>query len=165
MRNALLATALTAALTLQACSSRPREFSPNLASVPADQQAFETAHAECRQLLADGKLDSNGMLASTGAGAAAGATTMAVGAGAAATAGGFGGLALASATIVALPFAMVGGAYWMAKSKRNKKERKIQQATAGCLVERGFPIVGWEPTKKRKAGAAKRRAAAQAHSD
>lgn len=165
MRTGLVAAVLTAALTLQACSSRPREFSPNLASVPADQQAFERAHAECRQLLADGKLDSDGRLASTGAGAAAGATTMAVGGAAAATAGGFGGLALASATIVALPFAMVGGAYWMAKSKRNKKERRIQQATAGCLVERGFPIVGWEPTKKRKAGPPKQQAAAQGHSD
>jgi hypothetical protein len=149
MRNGLIVTALAAALALQACSSRPREFSPHLASVPADHQAFETAHAECRQLLADGKLDSAGRMASGGAGAAAGATTMAVGSAAAASAGGYGGLALASATVVALPFVMIGGAWGLAKSKKNKKERKIQQATAGCLTERGFPVVGWEPTKKK----------------
>ncbi len=150
MRNGLIAAALTAALTLQACSSRPRDFSPKLAAVPADQQAFASAHAECRQLLADGKLDSEGRLASGGAGAAAGATTMAVGSVAAASVGGYGGLALASATVVALPFVAVAGAWRLAKSKKTKKERRIQQATAGCLTEKGFPVVGWERASKKK---------------
>ncbi len=151
MHKGLVAAALTAALMLQACSSRPREFSPKLASAPADQQAFEGAHAECRQLLADGKLDSSGRLASSGAGAAAGATTMAVGGAAAASVGGYGGLALASATVVALPFVAVAGAWGLAKSKKKKKERKIQEATAGCLGERGFDVAGWEPSSRKKA--------------
>ena len=151
MGGRLIAVALTASLALQGCSSRPRQFSPKLAAAPADQQAFETAHSDCRQLLADGRLDASGRLASGGAGAAAGATTMAVGGAAAATAGGYGGLALASATVVALPFVMIGGGWWMAKAKKNKKERKIQQAMAGCLTDRGFPIVGWEPDSKKKA--------------
>lgn len=150
MRTGFVVATLTVALSLQSCSSKPRQFDPKLAAVPADQAAFATAHAECRQLLADGKLDSSGRLSSGGAGAAAGGATMAVGSAAAAGVGGWGGLAVASATVVALPFVMVGGGWWMAKSKKNKKERKIQQAMAGCLTEHGFPVVGWTPSSKKK---------------
>lgn len=155
MHTRLIAITLTAALALQACSSRPRQFDPKLAAAPADQAAFEADHATCRQLLADGKLDSSGRLASGGAGAAAGATTAAVGGAAAASAGGYGGLALASATVVALPFVMIGGAWGLAKRAKNKKERKIQEATAGCLTERGYSVVGWTPASKKKLAAAK----------
>ena len=165
MARRYMMTAVAAMLVLQACSSRPRAFNPKLAAAPADQQAFESAHATCRQLLADGKLDSNGRLTSTGAGAAAGATTVAVGGAAAATMGGYGGLALASATVVALPFVVIGGAWGLAKSKKNKKEKRIQQATGGCLAERGFTVAGWEPTSRRKLAAQARAASAPSHSD
>ena len=60
------------------------------------------------------KLDASGRSGSAGAGAAAGATT-AVAGGALASAGGYAGLAAASATIVLLPFAIVGGAWGMAR--------------------------------------------------
>ena len=152
--RALTVTVVIWALSLQACSSRPREFSPALATVPADQSSFQAAFSECRQLLADGKLDTHGHLASGGAGAAAGVTTAAVGGTAAAVAGGWTGLAVASATIVLLPFAAVGGAWRMAKSKKNKKEKAIQQAMAGCLTERGYPVIGWEPAPKKRSSAA-----------
>jgi hypothetical protein len=46
----------------------------------------------------------------------------------------------------------------MAKSKKNKKEKAIQQAMAGCLTERGYPVVGWEPASKRISPAAGERA-------
>ncbi len=156
--RALTVTALIWALSLQACSSRPREFSPALATVPADQGSFQAAFSECRQLMADGKLNTHGQLASGGAGAAAGVTTAAVGGTAAAVAGGWTGLAVASATIVLLPFAAVGGAWRMAKSKKNRKEKAIQQAMAGCLTERGYPVVGWEPASKKISPAARGRA-------
>jgi hypothetical protein len=149
MRAQLTVTILTAALALQACSSRPREFTPTLATAPADQGGFETAHAECRQLLAEGKLDSSGRLASGGAGAAAGATAMAVGTAAGVATGGYAGLAVASATVVALPFVAVASAWKVAKNRKNRKERAIQQATAGCLTDRGYPVVGWEPVSKK----------------
>ena len=145
----LTVTVLIWALTLQACSSRPREFSPALATVPADQSSFQAAFSECRQLMTDGRLNTHGQLASGGAGAAVGATTAAVGGTAAAVAGGYTGLAVASATVVLLPFAAVAGAWRMAKSKKNKKEKAIQQAMAGCLTERGYPVVGWEPASKQ----------------
>jgi hypothetical protein len=59
------------------------------------------------------------------------------------------GAALASATVVLLPFAILGGAWGMSRAKRAKKERAIETALEGCLRERGYQIVGWsEGTKK-----------------
>ncbi len=140
--------AVSAALLVQGCSSRPRAFTPTLAAASADRAAFDAAYAECDQLLVAGKLDANGRSSSLGAGAAAGATTAAVGAGTAAAIGGYGGLAAASATIVLLPFAIVGGAWGMAKMKRAKKEKAIKTAMTGCLHDRGHDIAGWEKGKK-----------------
>lgn len=149
MKKQVAVAVLLASLTLPGCSSRPREFNPTLAAVPADESDFRTAYAECRQLIAEGKLDSSGRLASAGVGTAAGATAMAVGGAAAASAGGYAGLAVASATVVALPFVAVAGAWKMAKAKKNKKERLMQQAAGGCLAERGYQVAGWEPVAKR----------------
>jgi len=151
MRTRHSVTILIAALSLQACSSRPREFTPALVAAPADRNGFEAAFSECRQLMADGKLNSDGQLASGGAGAAAGAATAAVGGTAAAVAGGYGGLAVASATVVLLPFAAVAGAWRMAKVRKNKKEKAFQQAMAGCLGERQYPVLGWEPASRKMA--------------
>ena len=148
MRNRLIAGALAAGVLVQGCSSRPREFTPSPAAPAADQAKFDADLAECRQLLVAGKLDSHGRLGSAGAGAAAGTATMFGGAAAASSLGVAGGAALASATVIAIPFVAIGGAWAMAKAKRNKKERAIQLAMAGCLTERGHQIVGWERTRK-----------------
>ncbi len=104
--------------------------------------------------MVDGRLNTHGQLASGGAGAAVGATTAAVGGTAAAVAGGWTGVAVASATVVLLPFAAVAGAWRMAKSKKNKKEKAIQQAMAGCLTGQGYPVVGWEPASGKTSQAA-----------
>jgi hypothetical protein len=149
MRAPLTATLLVAALALQGCSSRPREFRPALAAEPASRTSFEADVAECRQLLVSGKLDSNGQMASAGAGAAASVATAAVGGTTAAAVGGLGGFAAASATVVLLPFAAVAGAWRMAKTKKNKKERAVQQAMAGCLIGRGHQVIGWEPASRK----------------
>lgn len=148
MQSKYLISATAVALTLQGCSSRPREFTPTLAAATADTAAFDQAYATCTDLLVAGKLDQNGRSTSLGAGAAAGATTAAVGAGTAAAIGGYGGLAAASATIVLLPFAIVGGAWGMAKMKRAKKESAIKTALTGCLKERGYAVNGWERVNK-----------------
>ena len=58
-----------------------------------------------------GKLDRQGRSGSLGGGAAVGATNAAVGAGTAAAIGGYAGMAAAAATIVLLPFAVIGGAW------------------------------------------------------
>ncbi len=149
MHRNFLVGAVSAALLVQGCSSRPRAFSPTLAAAPADQAAFDTAYATCNQLLVEGKLDREGRLASVGGGAAAGATAAVVGGATAATVAGYGGLAVMSATIVLLPFAAVGGAIGLAKMKRAKKEKAIRTAMNGCLHERGYDIASWEKAKKR----------------
>ena len=114
-----------------------------------NQAKFDADFRECRDLLVAGKLDSSGKLASASAGAAAGAATAVGGAALASSAGLYGGMAVASATVVLLPFAAVGGAWMMAKAKRTKKEKVIQRVMAGCLADRGHTILSWEKTGKK----------------
>jgi hypothetical protein len=146
-----IAAALVIIALVTGCSSRPREYRPMLAAPPsAESRAkFEADVGECQQLLVAGKLDKDGRLASAGAGAAAGAATAVGGAALASSAGLYGGMAVASATVVLIPFAAVGGAWMMANAKRSKKEKIIQQAMAGCLTERGHTILSWEKTGKK----------------
>lgn len=139
---------LCAALTLAGCSSRPREFTPTLGAAPIDQVKFDAAYAECKELFVTGKLDSSGRLASGGAGAVAGGAVGAAGAAAAASAGLYGGMAVASATLVLMPVAVIGGAIGMAKIKRHKKEVAVQRAMSGCLHERGYDVQSWQKKKR-----------------
>ncbi len=148
MHSRMILCSLMLCTSLQACSSRPREFTPTLA-VAASQTEFDAAYATCQQLLVAGKLDSSGRSTSGAAGAATGAATVAVGSTAAAAAGGYAGLAAASATIVLLPFAIVGGAWGMARMKRAEKERAIKTAMEGCLDERGYKVAAWSKAVKK----------------
>jgi hypothetical protein len=153
MRTSSIA-AISFVLLLEACSSRPREFTPTLGIAPTDQSRFDAAYAECRQLFVTGKLDTNGRLASGGAGAAAGGAVGIAGGAAAASAGLYGGMAVMSATLVLMPVAVIGGAIGMAKIKRHKKEVAIQRAMGGCLRDRGYEIASWQKAAKVKAAAA-----------
>ena len=141
---------LMVSVLLEGCSSRPREFSPQLATAPASQSQFDAAYANCEQMLAAGKLDSNGRAVSAVAGAGAGAGTAALGGATAAAVGGWSGVALASATIVLLPFAVLGGAWGMSRAKRAKKEHAIKAALQGCLHERGYEVAEWRKASKPK---------------
>ena len=125
-----------------------------------DQSAFDQAYATCTQLLVAGKLDQNGRLASAAGGAAAGGAGLAIGTATAAGVAGYGGMAVAAATIVLLPFAIVGGAVGMSKIKRAKKEKAIKTAMSGCLKERGYLVEGWSKMSKAEAKAAAARARA-----
>ena len=51
--------------------------------------------------------------------------------------------------MVLLPFAIVGGAWGMAKIKRAKKERAIKTAMTGCLQQRGYQVAGWSRAAKK----------------
>jgi len=160
VNSKILFAALSGALVVSGCSSTPRAFAPTLTVPPPDQRALDQATADCSALYVAGKLDQNGRLASAGGAAGAGATAAAVGGATAAAVAGYGGLAVAAATIVLLPFAVVGGAVGMAKVKRAKKEKAIKIALAGCLKERGYDVTGWE--RLSKADAARARAMATA---
>ncbi len=115
----------------------------------ANQAEFDAAYATCQQLFVAGKLDSSGRTASAGAGAAAGAATAVVGSTAAAATAGYAGMAAAAATIVLLPFAILGGAWGMSRMKRAKKERAVKVAMEGCLLERGYQVAGWSKGVKK----------------
>ena len=148
MKRFALLAAVAAAVLLQGCSSKPRKFTPTLAAPPSgdasfDQASFERAYAECNSLLVEGKLNESGRLSSAAGGAAATGATAAVGGATAAAVAGYGGLAVAAATVVLLPVAAIGGAIGMSKMKRAKKERAIKAKMAGCLEERGFLVAKW----------------------
>jgi len=149
MKHWMMAAA-GACLVSEACSSRPREFTPTLGAAPTDQVQFDAAYAECKQLYVTGKLDSSGRLASGGAGVAAGGAVGVVGSTAAVGAGLYGGMAVASATIVLMPIAVIGGAVGMAKIKRHKKEVAIQHAMSGCLHQHGYKVASWQKTPRAK---------------
>jgi hypothetical protein len=149
MKSTQIMPLLMAALAVQACSSRPREFSPKLAAAPADEAAYQLAYSDCRAQLAAGKLNRSDALASGGVGAAAGAATGVAGAAAAGSATGFmGGLAVMGATIVAAPVVAVVGAWGSAKSRKLKKEKATKEATARCLAERGYQVADWKRAKR-----------------
>lgn len=143
-----LAIAAVAALVLQGCSSRPREFRPAMASAPLDQAKFDAAYQECKQLYVAGKLDRNGRLASGGAAAAAGTAVGLAGTAAATSAGLYAGAAVASATLVLMPVAIIGSAIGMAKIKRHNKEVAIQRVMGGCLLDRGYQVASWQRAPK-----------------
>ena len=105
----------------------------------------------CQQLFVEGKLDSNGRAGSAGAGAAVGVGTAVAGGAAAVGAGPWAGAAVASATVVLLPFAILGGAWGMSRMKRANKERAIKRVMSGCMAERGFQVSGWTKTGKKVA--------------
>jgi hypothetical protein len=155
MKKTTICGAVALSLMVQGCSSRPREFRPLLAAAPASQAAFDAAVNECTSLLVAGKLDSNGRLGSAGAGAAAGSAVAVGGAALASSAGLYGGMAVASATIVLLPFVALGGAWGMAKMKRTKKENAVKRAMSGCLAERGHQVVDWAKVDKKSRKAVK----------
>lgn len=152
--------ALCITLLLAGCSSRPREFTPTLGALPTDQAKFDAAYAECKDLFVTGKLDSSGRLASGGAGVVAGGAVGAAGAAAATSAGIVGGVGIASATIVLMPVAVIGGAIGMAKLKRHKKEVAVQRAMGGCLQERGYQVQNWQKAPKHPKAVAANEASA-----
>ena len=141
--------ALVGALLLQACSSRPRTFIPVLQAPPADEAALQAALNDCNELIASGKWFRSDRTASGGAGAAAGLATGAAGTAVASSVAGWSGMAVMGATVVLAPFAVLGGAWSLAKAKKIKKERRIQAATSECLRGRGYEVANWERAPKK----------------
>lgn len=153
MKRETVAGLLAACLLMEGCSSRPREFTPQLANPASNKGEFDTAFATCKQLLVEGKLDKSGRAGSAAVGAGTGAGTAAIGAATATAVGGWSGVALASATIVLLPFAVLGGAWGMSRAKRADKEHAIKTALQGCLHDRGYEVVSWIKVPKTKVSA------------
>lgn len=152
-----ISLAVACALTLTACSSRPRTFEPQLASAPVAGDDYYQALETCRTLVAQGhRSDFKSQIASAGTGVAAGVgIPLGVAAlGEAAT------YAVASTAVAFVPLAGIGAAWGMAKSKKNKKEREVKRATALCLNEHGYSVSGWKVAKKQDLRLARENAAA-----
>ena len=144
------AALMVAALSLSACSSRPREFAPTLAVLPADSVKYEADYQTCRTMVAEGQRSGFGArVASGGVGAAAG-----IGLGAALAGGGGGTFvgAMAAATTMAVMAPVIGiaGAWGMAKRSKNRKEKEVKAATALCLSELGYTVESWKVAKDQK---------------
>ncbi|MBA3677058.1 MAG: hypothetical protein H0W74_06585 [Sphingosinicella sp.] len=147
-RQIVLVTGL--AVSLAGCSSRPRQFAPEMKVAVSDPAKYAADYETCRTLVANGQRSGfAGQVASGGAGVAAG-----VGAGAVVM-GGTGGTlagaaAAASAAMVMMPIVGIAAAWGLAKNRRLKKEKEIKQATALCLSEAGYMVTGWERDKHQK---------------
>lgn len=152
MRRTLIAGAAVSALFLAGCSSRPREFSAQLAAPPIDQAAFAASELRCRELAMTGTNNGKNVLASAGTGVAAGAGAAAIGTAAAsgtyATMGG--AMAAMGAIVVAAPVVGIAAAWGISKAKRSKKEGRIKDATATCLLEDGYEVTDWSKGRKVK---------------
>ena len=160
MRKSLL---LAAALVTAGCSTRPREFTPQLAAPTAAATAETTqlppqeAVAACQTMVAAGKRsDFAGTAAAAGAGVATayGAGLLAAGGGAASAGlaeGIAAGVAGATTMLLVAPVAIWG----ISRAIRAGKEKEIKAAMAQCLLEHGYRVDKWERTPKaRRAGQA-----------
>ena len=138
------------AVSLTACSSKPRYFEPRLAAAPDNQERFEAAQENCRTMVAEGQRSGFGArLASGGLGVAAG-----VGVTAATMGGTYGTMAAAataaSAALVMMPVIGVAAAWGVAKANKAKKEKDVKEATALCLSELGYTVSEWKVAKRPK---------------
>ena len=137
-------------VSLAACSSQPRQFSPEMQVAVSDAAKFAADYEQCRTLVAGGLRSGFGaQVASGGVGVAAG-----VGVGAAVAGGTYGTMAgaaaAAGAALVLMPIVGVAAAWGLAKNRRLKKEKEIKQATALCLSETGYTVSGWKRDKGQK---------------
>lgn len=147
-----IAIVLIVATSLAACSAKPRQFVPTLASAPADQLSYDADYQNCAKMVAGGKRSGfKDSLASAGTGVAAGMGAGALGT--AALAGTYasyaGAAAAASAIIVAIPVVGIAAAWGVSKRKKLKREAELKQATATCLHEHGYRVADWKVTKKK----------------
>ena len=150
MKSSQAEALLIAAVSLSACSSRPREFAPTLAAVPADPAKYAADYQTCRTMVAEGQRSGFGArVASGGVGTVAG-----IGLGAALAGGGggtmVGAMAAAATAAMMAPVIGIAGAWGMAKRSKNKKEREVKEATSLCLSELGYTVDSWKVAKDQK---------------
>lgn len=150
-KEKILALALSAVL-VSGCSSRPRQFVPQLAVQPVDGAQYEMQLASCQSEADELGAKRSGKLASAGAGAAGGAGAAVIGS--AATSGtysSFGAAAAAGgAVIVAVPVIGLAAAWGIARSNRARKEKRIKEAATRCLSAHGYEVAGWNRVKRQR---------------
>lgn len=150
MTNRRLNLLLISVVALASCSSRPREFTAQLAAAPADSAAFEQIHESCRVQVAQGKRSGFGSAVASGAVG----TAAAVGTGAAIVGSAgpsmLAGAAAGAMAVMVMPFVGVGAAWGVAKAKKAKKERDVKQAMTLCLSENGYAVDDWKKASRQE---------------
>lgn len=155
-KRAIAAAAVTA-LSLSACSTRPRNFAAQVSTPVADRVAFENDYRTCDALVRSGH-ESGFRTAATGAAVGAGAGAAGVGAFAASTGGaasGWGGVGAglgAAAAAATLAVGVVG--FGVTRMIRGGKERKFKRNMSACLGEYGYEVAEWDKLKKKDDSAA-----------
>jgi len=149
--NKTLCAVAVVALSLTACSSKPRYFEPQLAAAPEDPAKYQEVHDSCRKMVAEGQTSGFGArVASGGVGVAAGVGV---------TAAAFGGTTYgsmaaaataASAALVMMPVIGVAAAWGVAKANKAKKEKATKAAMTTCLSELGYTVSDWKTAKRPK---------------
>lgn len=146
----LICAATIAAVMLSGCSTRPRNFSAELAAPVPDRAAFANDYRTCQQLVAAGHRSdfkvkavaaTAGTAGALGTGAILAPATMTIGAG--------GGAGMAAAA-VAMPVVGVLAAFGISRAIRGGKEKKQRQAMSDCLAEYGYTVDGWNKLGKRE---------------
>jgi len=150
MQKAKLACAIAAtAMLLQGCSSRPRNFSANIAAPVPDRTAFEQDYRTCQSLVKGGRKSDFKAGAATALASGAGA----FGAGTAMASTGMIGIGMsgssAAAAATAIPVVGFFAGFGVSRAIRGGKERKFKRAMSDCLGEYGYSVEGWTKLHKR----------------
>lgn len=136
-------------LSVAACSTTPRHYTPVLAETPSADSGFTGAVERCTALVDAGVRANFGNQA---LGTAAVGTAAAYGTGAVAMASAgstlLGSAAAASTAIIAMPVIgiLVGVGY--SRHVRARREGEIQDAMSTCLAESGYRVEGWERVRR-----------------
>jgi hypothetical protein len=159
-RHAIAAAAILAMTT--GCSTRPRNFAPQMTTPIADAARFESDYSTCSTLVAQGRTgDFKGAIvtaAATGVGTF-GAT------GAAATMGAIGITGISTAASFAIPGVGLLAGFGVSRAIRSGKERKFKRRMADCLGEYGYVVTDWSRIDRRADAASVVLAAAPASAD
>lgn len=145
-----IAAVITAiSVTVSACSTTPRDFTPSLALSGAKSDTANADLADCRAQVADKSKSKSGETAAVVGGSAVGLGAGALTAGSAASGAGMlsgavAGAGLAAGFALAAPVAIVV----ISKSIRSRKERQIRTTLTRCLQDRGYVVSDWQRTPR-----------------
>jgi hypothetical protein len=147
---ALSAMLILGAHSVSACSTRPRNFTAELAAPVTDRATFENDFRTCQTMVRQGRKsgfkDAAAMGLATGLGAVGGGAALA-------SAGLVGvniGTGAVSAMTYAVPFIGVFAGFGVSRAIRSGREGKVKRAMDSCLNEYGYGVSRWSPVKKKE---------------
>lgn len=132
---------------LGGCSTRPRNFAPQIAMPDSGTASFEGDYRTCAALVAQGRDSDFKSAAATFGAAGAGALGGAAVSVASVSAVGFSGAGMiASAAIPGI--GLIAG-FGMSRMIRSGKERKFKRRMEACLGEYGYSVADWTRIDRR----------------